>query len=72
MQDIPPEAEPSSPATILGDDDTAVDWNPLDKDGVPYFEPSIDWSKVKIDEATGEIKEADLDKVVRELNALDE
>ncbi len=72
MQYIPPEAEPRSPATILGDDETAADWNPLDKNGVPFFETSIDWSKVQMDDETGDIKEADLDQIVRELEELDE
>lgn len=56
---------------IVIEDDVPDDrWNPLDENGVPYFDQVIDWAKVQIDEATGLVKEADLDRIVRELEAL--
>lgn len=66
IQDVPPETKPVSAATSVENDNDWVEWNPTDKNGVPFFEPSVDFSKVQIDEATGEIKEADLERIVRE------
>ena len=56
--------------TNMENDGEFDDWNPLDENGVPYFDPVIDWRRVKIDEATGQVKEVDLDRIVRELEAL--
>lgn len=67
---MPLEIKAVKATTSIEDDDEFVNWNPLDTNGVPYFDPVIAWGKIQIDEATGQPKEADLDKVVRELNAL--
>lgn len=67
---MPREIKPVEETKSTENDDGFVPWNPLDENGVPYFDPFIDWGKVQIDEATGQVKEADLDRIVRELEAL--
>ena len=69
---MPPETQPVTAAKSVPDYDDSITWNPLDENGEPYFATSIDWSKVKVDEKTGQFKEADLETVVQELNALQE
>lgn len=59
---MPLETKPAQETTRIENDDESVHWNPLDENGVPYFDPVIDWGK--------ETKEPDLDQIVRELEAL--
>jgi hypothetical protein len=54
---------------VQSDEDRAF-WDPVDQDGVPYFDPIEVWGKKDIYDATGKIREADLDTIVRELTAL--
>lgn len=69
IKDVPPETKPVDAATSVENDDYDIDgWNPKNKNGVRFFDP-FDWSKVQLDEATGEVKEADLDKVVEDWEA---
>lgn len=61
---MPPEISPIQETKGPKNEDDFVLYNPLDENGVPYFDAVIDWSKVQ----TG--KEPDLDRIVRELEAL--
>lgn len=67
---MPPEIKQMEESTSPKNEDDFVPWNPLDENGEPYFDPVIDWNKVQFDEATGQVKEPDLDRIVRELEAL--
>lgn len=69
---MPPETETSEETASPNTEDDFVPWNPLDENGEPYFDPFIDWNKVQFDAATGQVKEPDLDRIVRELEALPE
>lgn len=66
---MPPEIKPVEEKERPKSDEY-VPWNPLDENGVPYFDPVINWDRVQFDEATGQVKEPDLDRTVRELEAL--
>lgn len=69
---MPPIKAPKDTTENKESDEDKAFWDPLNKDGTHYFDPIIDWGEVEVYDATGKIPEANLKKIVREVDELRE